>query len=253
MYVELFLLDNFLMNYLIFKAAEALVGSPARRFFVPMGASLGAAYAWAALEFFPWLLHPMAKILCGGTLSLFLCRRLPRDFPAAAAALLAATLLLGGAAYAVALMNGGSVEAGAFYAGDLLRVLLITGALAIPLPRCIRMWHRRQGRHAQELLLKITHQGKARVLRAMVDTGNALYDPISGLPVIVVNARHMPANAALRPVPCDTIAGSTVLYACRPDRIQARRDGWNDLAALVAASPNELIHADALVGSHVLR
>lgn len=253
MYVELFLLDNFLMNYLIFKAAEALTGSPARRFILPLGATFGAAYALVATGFFPVLLHPAAKIFIGAVLSLFLCRRLPRDFPAAAAALFGATLLLGGAAYAVALMSGGSVEAGVIYAGDLLRVLLITAVIAVPLPRCIRMWHRRQGRHAQELLLKITHGGKARVLRAMVDTGNSLYDPISGLPVIVVNPRHMPKDAALRPIPCDTIAGSTVLYACRPDRIQARRNEWRDLAALVAASPKELIHADALIGVHVLR
>lgn len=247
MYLELFLLDNFLMNFLILKAAEAMLSRSAPRFAIPICACAMAVYAAVAAGYAPILLHPAAKLACSGLMALFLCRQPRLDYPAAVAALFASTFLLGGLAYALS----GCVSFGSASFSLPLRSVLLAVVCALPLPRCIRLWRRRQAHARQATLLRITHRGQSHVLRAMVDSGNTLCDPLSGLPIIVVESRFMPEDVPLRPIPCSTVSGSCMLYACKPDRIQARAGGWLDLKALVAASPNELKGVDALVGSQV--
>ena len=70
MYIELFLLDNFVMDCLMLRIAAALCARrlPIRR--MAIASALGACCAWASL-FFPPLLSLPGKIVCG------LCLRLP--------------------------------------------------------------------------------------------------------------------------------------------------------------------------------
>ena len=66
-------------------------------------------------------------------------------------------------------------------------------------------------------------------LDAMVDSGNSLYDPVSGRPVAVA---WLPETGDI-PIPVGTVNERSVLYAFRPD--SARLDG-SDMDILVAVS-----------------
>ena len=70
-------------------------------------------------------------------------------------------------------------------------------------------------------------------LDAMVDSGNSLYDPVSGRPVAVA---WLPETGDI-PIPVGTVNERSVLYAFRPD--SARLDG-SDMDILVAVSKRPL-------------
>lgn len=252
MYIELFLLDNAIMNLLIFHTAAALCTRPPKPLRFLIVSILGAVYAALAVQT-EVLTHPVLKVLLGLIMALCLCRRIRMDYPAAALSFFLSTFLIGGVAWALAFMLGGEMQNGVLYASIPLRVALITLLAALCLPRTIRLWLRRRNKVSKELQLRLTHQGTERLLNAQIDTGNTLYDPLSGLPVIVVDPKFMPKSEKLRPIPCSTVGGKRILYACKIDHVHAFLSDWVELSALVAAAPDGLESADALIGSHVFQ
>lgn len=256
MYIELFILDNTLMNLLILTAAAALCQRPAGVLLRLAASLFGALYAAAALALAPVLLLFPCKLMLGAVMALSICKDVRRDYLSSLAALFAATLMVGGLVYALALAVGGSMEQGALYAGPTLRVWLVTallGALAATLlPRLIRAWLANRAADGARVLVRLICGGRCYILRALVDTGNALCDPLSGLPVVIVPARCMP-DSPLRPIPCSTVSGQCTLYACKPDSLQIRGKRWRDVHALIAAAPEPLKGADALICSQLAK
>ncbi|MEL7609011.1 MAG: sigma-E processing peptidase SpoIIGA [Bacillota bacterium] len=252
MYIELFLLDNAMMNLLIFHTAAALCARPPKPLRFLIVSMLGAVYAALAVQA-EVLMHPVLKILLGLVMALCLCKRVRREYPAAALSFFLSTFLVGGVAWALAFLLGGEMQNGMLFASIPLRAALAALLAALWLPRTIRLWLRRRNKVGNELQLRLTHQGTERLLNAHIDTGNTLYDPLSGLPVIVVDPKFMPKGTKLWPVPCSTVGGKRTLYACKIDHIHAFVSDWVELSALVAAAPDGLESADALVGSHVFQ
>jgi len=93
-----------------------------------------------------------------------------------------------------------------------------------------------QGASAEPLRLTIAHQGRQAELFAKADTGNALREPFSGLPVIVCAAE---AGAGLRLVPFQTLGGDGLLPAFKPDRVVAAKTG-QELECYLALSAKPL-------------
>ncbi len=106
--------------------------------------------------------------------------------------------------------------------------------------------------------------GAGRVsLTALVDTGNLLRDPITGLPVIVVSRRA--AQRLLPPAPSGelppgtrlisvrTVAGPSLMPVFRPQLIHLLQDGiWRHVHAMVGLSPDGYDGVQALVPASLI-
>ena len=149
-----------------------------------------------------------------------------------------------------ALAFGGTLRGGVIYGAIPLRAALLGAAAAAFMPRSIRKILSRRVRNEQIVHIKYefaapnsnrceknksSHESKSsgitilkrdkRIFSAeclgIIDTGNALSEPISGLPVIVLGAkRHSEfAQAANVPIPMRTAAGESLLFGLKPKKL----------------------------------
>lgn len=89
----------------------------------------------------------------------------------------------------------------------------------------MRLFHRLFGRGpVQDTVCRaeVTFAGRTRACTARVDTGCALREPFSGLPVVVAQAAALPAppQGPPRMVPFTSVGGDGLLRAWRPDRLR---------------------------------
>ena len=116
---------------------------------------------------------------------------------------------------AVRLVTGGQ---GSDRKGKVVLLLALSTACAILTVRAIR------SRSADQIVdVEITIRGAKLAFSAIVDTGNLLREPISGLPVAVMSRalsertkRLLGENAPMRYIPATTVCGSKPLMAFRP-------------------------------------
>ncbi|MDO4567473.1 MAG: sigma-E processing peptidase SpoIIGA [Clostridia bacterium] len=216
MYIELYFLDNLLMDALILRLAAAVTrrSVPFWRLFALSAA--GALYASLAVTCLEWLMLPPLKLL----LLLIMALALPfgsiKEYLTGALCVFLASATLGGIAVACSAFFGASVQDGVILAPLSVRVALGTAAVAAFLPRCIRSAQRRRAlKHPR---VRVEHKGVVVELRAIVDSGNLLREPISGKCVVIMNADELLRFAVL-PIPCATPAGNAVLYGFRPERL----------------------------------
>ena len=240
MYIELFLLDNALMDLLILRLAAAMRGGRLQVGWAVIGCLGGALYAlWVA--YWPPAGCLIAKVAFGLLLTLALSPRDWRDYGLGVLCLFAAAFLAGGMAFALALATGGQLAKGAIWGGVPLRTALVTALAASFLPRAIRRILRRKKAGAVEMIL--CHGGKRRVLVGMVDSGNSLFEPCSGLPVIVAYLPCLTEQAHV-PIPISTVQGKHVLFGFKPQCLQVNGvalDAW------IALNPTPLQDVDALI------
>ena len=110
--------------------------------------------------------------------------------------MLAATFAVGGCAAAAVFLTGGSMNNGALIGGIGLRAGLIGAAAASLLPRAARGL-RLRGAPDQTAELAFIYKGRRFVFRGMVDTGNSLTEPLTGLPAAVVFCPELEGAARL--------------------------------------------------------
>lgn len=240
MYIELFLLDNALMDLLILRLAAAMRGGRLHRGRAALGCLAGALYAlWAAC--WPPVGCLAAKVAFGLLLALALSPKGWRDYGLGALCLFVSAFLVGGMAFALALATGGRIENGAVWGGVPLRTALVTALAASFLPRAIRRILRRKKAGLVELIL--CHEGECKRLVGLVDSGNSLYEPCTGLPVIVA---YLPcfSEQAQVPIPIATVQGKQVLFGFQPQTLQVNGVA---LHAWVALNPTPLQDVDALI------
>ena len=247
---ELFLL-NLVIDYFLLLAAARICALPFRRGRFAAAAALGGL--WSSLSLVPALaflrlpvLYPVLAL--GMTLAAFgKERHIFRCF----FAFLGVSALFGGAVYAAALHRGISSR-GPLMRLD-LRVLALSFALCWTL---VNLVFRRSAKHAARSLREVTLERKGRRVsfRALEDTGNDLYDPLTGRSALVAEAdaldalfpelppdclRGSPADAVLRLpgsrlLPYADVSGKTrLLLAFRPDRITVDGEARDDLIAAV--------------------
>lgn len=240
MYIELFLLENACMDWLILRLAAALGGSRLQGMRGLCFSMLGAAYALLAF-YWPAAGSPVGKGLFGCFLALALGPKTKKAYITATLCVFAAAFALGGMAAALAFATGGRLAQGAIWGGISLRKALCIALLGAFAPRGIRhLLRRRQAGRVEVLVL----QGEGRYrLSALIDSGNSLFDPLTGLPVIVA---YLPAlaDAAKRPIPAQTVGGPSVLWALERPRIFIN---GQEAQACLALSPNPICGGDAIV------
>ncbi len=215
MYIELFLLDNLLMNLLVLHLTAVLLSvrpNWRRSMVFAMG---GAVYAAVGAGLFPMLLSFPFKLIAGLPLAFALPVRNIRQFLKNWLALLLATLMAGGAVFAISLIFSDD-----YSSGIALRTFLIGALAVLILPHWIRRILARRVRN--ENIVQIEIQLSVGMLHcpALVDTGCSLIEPISALPVILLPESF--EKEALQggikrsfPIPMATAAGESMLQGFR--------------------------------------
>lgn len=108
------------------------------------------------------------------------------------------------------------------------------------------------------ILLEITHQACRLELTALVDSGNLLRDPLTGLPVIVISrqaGQKLMAGqmANLRLIPVRTVTGRALMPVFRPGQVRVRSPGgWRAVQAVVGITPDGCSGCQALVPSSLI-
>lgn len=186
-YVDDMFLLNLVINYFILLATAKICALPLKRVRFAVSAALGALYS--VLTLLPELgfLASIPMKLCLGVCMVLVsfggAKRIIRPF----IAFLCVSAAFGGAVFAASMFIGAPLQDG-LYINTSMRVLAISFAacyLALTL-----VWGRLSKRRQRETMDVVVALGLVQArFRALRDTGNELYDPLSGLPVMVVESR----------------------------------------------------------------
>lgn len=185
-YADVLFLINLLVNYLLLAAVCKICALRIRRPRLVLSAVTGAAYAVAAilpgLEFFG---NPLIRIafavlmlLCafGGEKGLL---KIGLVFAAVAAA-------FGGIVMAAALLGGDARTGGGIYLPVSMRTLLLTIGMSYGVLTVVFRFMAASRGKGGYVTLEILHGGKKIVLPALRDTGNSLRDPVTAMPVPII-------------------------------------------------------------------
>lgn len=279
-YVDLYFLINFSMDFLCFFLLSKLLSIPLPFWRTVAAAVIGGLYANLALflplSALPALFLDMAVcvLMCAVAL---LRRGEGRQLWIRAIVYVAISMVLGGAMTALFhLFNRWQLPTHIFGEDDLsvwgFALLAIVGGLVTH--ACGRFFSKRGARrHAR---ISITLRGRTCSLEALCDTGNLLREPISGKPCIVVDEKilrgviprdlllaamgSVPLSPALceryagriRPLPATSATGTRMLLALRVDRVSVEnKNGTSEVDALIVPSPLGGT-ADALIPPELL-
>ncbi len=249
--IELFLLDNLMMNFLMLRLAYALEGVKPFPWRMWLASALGAIYALLSMTVAPVLAAFLPKMLLGMVMALPLMET-PRQYPKAVLCLYIAACLTGGVMFGLAMLFGGSFRGGAFVCTVPVRLALVAGCCCALLPQVATRMMRAITQRPLKVRLIMGFHDRTLELSALVDTGNLLVEPISGLPVIVVRPGLLPIADEGRPVPYRTVNGQGILRAIKPQQIRVFQGYWHSVNAMAAESVCELKSADAIVGGEIL-
>lgn len=217
MYLELFLMDNTLMNALILRLACAFLSLKPRGAVLWAAAFCGALYAvfseiWPILQAFP------CKLAVGALMALALSGLRTRRFLLLWCAVLLSAVAIGGLSYALLFLF--------FFPGTILesdtklRLALITASLAVFLPGLVRKLLAR--RTIASLTVRIMQDGAVHEFVGIIDSGNLLEDPLTGIPVILVYAPQLHTEG-LQLLPYTTLDGLGSVFLLYPDVIEIKR------------------------------
>ncbi len=196
-YGELVFLINFLVDFLLLYGTNLLSGYPANARRAALGAALGGGYATVCLlPGFGFLGSSLWRLVSLGGMAWIAfgtgCSALRRGL-----VFFLLSMALGGIATAV---GRGTVWT------------LVLAASGLWLTCLLGFGGRKLGR--QYLEVTIVHGGRQVEMRALADTGNTLKDPVSGLPVLVADARAARQLLGLEPGqlenPMETLARGSI-------------------------------------------
>ena len=263
-YIDLFFLINFSMDFLCFYLASKLLS---HRLFVKRAAiasAFGGVYACASLFFgvggvWPFLLDIAACAVMSAIA--ILKRNSAKDIFGYSIVYTACSIVLGGAMTALfSLFNRLGIDKllGDDTGGDGISVwlfaflALISAAVSLG---GIKAFKRKSSRLMGEV--EIVYADKSTVLKALCDSGNMLTEPISAKPCIVAESKEVKRilprgmldmiekgmtegiderdRARLRVVPAHTVSGGGILYAVRVDSVRLNMGrGWIESDAYIA-------------------
>ncbi|GHU91687.1 sporulation sigma-E factor-processing peptidase [Clostridia bacterium] len=245
---EVFLL-NLTLNYLLLLLSARLAGIPFKRRRLGLGALLGAGYAvLAAIPGFGWVGMPWIRAAASVPIALIAVGR-GRYFWRGLLLFWVSSFVLAGAVTALGLRNIS------------ITPLIVTAAAAyLILTLTLKGFARygASGKGAKIVQVTASVAERAVTFDALVDTGHALTDPMTGQSVLVADLacvspllppevrRLIDENALSKPVellarisepklrliPYQTIGGRGMLLAFRPDKLTVNGSGNGSLIAI---------------------
>ena len=192
--LEWFLLDNFAANWLLLQLSGALSGAavpPGRRAITCL---FGTLWDLLALAKCPRLLSPLGRVGCLLATAFLISRR---EYLRSLLSLFAASLLLGGGLLLFTLGRSSPWTGGVLLGTVPLRAAIYGLCLLIPGVRALRYLVHRGYAGSCTRIVTLTVGGRARTLTAFVDSGNLLTEPLSGLPVVLVEGVDLPPGRPL--------------------------------------------------------
>ena len=234
-YLDVLIVTDLYMNFLLLRLTARFTHTPLSTGRALAAAAAGCVTCLTVLRPPPgWTMLPLqiagAVLLCAAAFGVRPVRRLAVQV----VWLFGMSMLLAGALLAMAAAGlTRVVYAGGRWYPDLSLVQLIGGTIAAYL--ALQLWDRiRQRGHAEDVPTQIVIQkdGRTVLLDGICDTGNVLTDLFTGLPVVVCPREalaemlpdEMPAKG-FRPLPFETVSGSGMLWAFRPDQIAVVQNG----------------------------
>lgn len=196
-YLDILWIDNLLMNFIILWITSKIAKSQGAVWRLWLAALLGATYAAALfIPQFELLTRFTMKIALSLTMLLIAYEfNSLKEYLKILATFYAVTFVFGGAALGLYYFTEDTIEisGGVFYIKNYpVKVLFISTTLVIILFR--GLWIIIRNRHLKSKLLykvAIEFDKKSVLVSALLDTGNALCDPISHAPVIVVEYQQI--------------------------------------------------------------
>ena len=189
-YVDILLMINLLVNFLMLSAAGLLVKAPTRSWRMLISACVGAAYS--LIIFLPDMNPFFSIALRVGCFSsmLFIAFpiRSPQELLRAGGGFLMANFAFAGIALAVWLAfkpDGLTYKNGAVYFDISAVTLLLTSAACYAVIRLISYFLRRNAPDSHTATVKISICDKTAECAALIDTGSSLKEPFSSYPAIV--------------------------------------------------------------------
>ncbi len=193
-YVDVLFAVNFIINCLLLAVTARLGRLPLKRWRIILSAVMGALYA--VLMFFP----DMSFVYSTGAKLVFSCLTVAvaynihgvRLYFKALGLFYLATFCFGGGVFAlcsftgIGAATGALISNGVFYINLPWQVLFVTVGISYLVLRCV--WASLRSRLSRENMFvgtSIYLEGKRVDVNALIDTGNALYDPLTDAPVMV--------------------------------------------------------------------
>ena len=244
-------MDNLMMNYLILRLGCVLYGGGVRQWRMLLAASLGAVYALLSLTKLPMLRAFLPKLLLCLAMALPLTER-ARTYPKAFLCLLLAACLMGGVMFSLLQLFGGEFYHGAYVCTVSIRMALLAICICACLPRLVVSVLHAVRQRKSSVRVCIRFADRTIELVALIDSGNLLTEPLSGLPVVVVRPGLLPRTQHVRPVAFRTVNGAGMLYAMRPAALLVYQGYWRRVDAMVAESAYALKSADAILPTALL-
>ncbi|OQB24615.1 MAG: Sporulation factor SpoIIGA [Firmicutes bacterium ADurb.Bin182] len=251
MYIELFLLDNTLMNLLIFRLASALCSKPVRLLRAAPISLSGAVYAALSVSCFPLLGSMPLRIVLGLLMAFAIPCSSISDYFKNVLALLTAAFIAGGSTLALSCLLGGRAVNGALLAPVPLRAALVGAAVVFLFVTPVRNWIAKRCLHSNTLKLRLTHRKVIKEYTAVIDSGNSLTDPLTGLSAVILSDAEL-RPFVTRPIPCLTVGGTIMLDAFVPEKMELYAGTWQTIPVICALSAQNLKDAKALIGQSAL-
>lgn len=236
-YIELVFLDNFIVNLLIILLASRLTKTPVKWGRFSMAAALGGIYGCFAVGFSEWLEMFTVKVAVGFAMCLLAYwRRGERGLWKNVCAFWASSFVLAGAIYACMISFGEPASiGGAVVVRPPVRYILLGLFVGAALTDLLARVRRRVlKRESRTVMLTLALAERQTTVKAFVDSGNMVRDPLSKHSVIFLShaaARELLDNKLyaltsgqistptdrLRIIPCATAAGQGVFYGIELD------------------------------------
>ncbi len=181
-YADSLFLINLVINYIMLLVTAKICAGTMNRLRLLGGAALGAAYSVAVvLPLTPFLRSPFMRVAVGLLMVLAVYGGKPRLIRHTLV-FFAVSVAFGGAVMAASLLTGGGLNG--FLTPVDLKILILAFIVSYIV---LLLVFKRSGRQQSGgiVSLKLRHDGREVELRALRDTGNGLYDPMTGRSVIV--------------------------------------------------------------------
>ena len=193
-YIDVLFLENLVMNYLILYVTSKFLRKKTSALRLFCGAAIGAVYVVFLLIFPGFKAYYTAVFKFALSLLIVVAVFYPRkirDFIKTLVLFYASTFIFAGAAFAFLYFNqnGGFVKNGVvyvFWESQTIILLLTIVTVGIIVRIFWEIFQHRFEREKLLLPLEITFEGRKISLAALVDTGNSLHDPLTNMPVVVV-------------------------------------------------------------------
>ena len=247
--IEWFLADNTLMNLCIFLLASVLSGIRVKPLTLGLFSLGGAVYALAALFYLPLLRKTPVKI---GSFLVFglVLREKGSSIVKASLCVLLSAAVVGGTVIGIALMSGGSVASNGTIVGTLqVRTALLGAVISLMLPRTMRTLLAKRATKETYTTICVRIGTEERKYRALIDTGNLLTEPISGLPIVLLKDAKISPE---RVVVYQTHTGESVLYAAKPQSLVLTEYGGCEVACYTACAIQQIPNAEAVLPASLI-